>query len=130
MENRFYRLSVNAVGILLICAAILKLHALSLSGLETWLYPSALLVLVTIEFSIGAMLCIGRHGPRLYKASSLLFGAFLAYSVTTMVLGNPNCQCFGVVPHESWHSMLIDLGCLLVVLLGWVGPSLYCECSA
>jgi len=118
-SNIIQRLAVSAaipaVGVILLVAALLKLHAMVLhgTGFADGIFKSTL---VAAELVLGVLLLFAAPNRRIVEATAVLFTGFAAYSVYLIVIGRPTCNCFGVLSTRVWHSLGVDL--LGLALLG------------
>ena len=111
----------TVVALIFLSAAALKLFGASdgLGYSDTFEYPQTLL-LATIEWEIilGIWLLSGAT-PRI--SSSLAFVTFLAFAAVSAhrwMLGEVDCNCFGVVHATPWAALAVDAMGLIVVSVG------------
>lgn len=115
------------VGILLVCAAILKtiqlvsepaVATMQLSG--TWLLP----IQIGAEFGVGLIVLSGHYWRRLRWPVILLFMCFAGSSLYLAIMGETSCRCFGTITIHPFMTFLLDLAivCGLIMSTVWHGP--------
>ena len=110
------------VGLLLILAAGLKLHAFlnyDISLISAILTGGAWLDVVTIycEIILGALLLTGYHAWMVSCISCGFFSVLCMTSLFLAVNGQSSCGCFGVVKIHPWITFSMDLLLLGLLLL-------------
>jgi hypothetical protein len=111
------------VGLLLLTASLLKLRSLVIvlvapgqgSGEVAATVLSVLLV--ALEFTLGALLLLALASRRIVDICLGLFSLFACYNLWVMLEGRSVCDCFGVVRSTPRVSLLIDLGCIAALFL-------------
>lgn len=108
------------VGLLLVCAAILKTFQLFTepaaalaSPLSRWFAPMQ----VGVELGIGLGALAGLYWRQLRWIALLLFTFFAGYSLYLAIGGAASCGCFGALEIHPWWTFFLDLAVVLGLLV-------------
>jgi hypothetical protein len=110
------------LGILLVVAAILKLHMLvtdPFADLKLG-YPTVLLwAVVFVEFGVGAINIKGSNPlvpfPLIWLVNIVLFGMFFGVSLFRLVMNEASCGCFGKIDIPPVYSCVFSLSIVLLL---------------
>jgi hypothetical protein len=113
------------LGLLLLCAASLKTHALvvltgNLGGLPISPGPGGLLI--AAELSLGLWLLSGFARRGSWWAALISFGGLSCVSLAKALSGAASCGCFGVLAVSPWVVFGLDLG-IVALLMGFRPPA-------
>lgn len=100
------------VGLLLICAAVLKSSQLLVEPAATLTNPVGRLLLplaIGVELGIGLLVFSGLYWRRVRSLAVLLFTVFAGHSLYLVVGGATSCGCFGPIRIHPWWTFLLDV---------------------
>ena len=105
------------VGLLLVCAAILKSVQLITEPAATliagpWLLP----LQIGVELGVGLLALAGIYWRQLRWLALLLFSFFAAYSLYLAVGGVASCGCFGPIKVHPWWTFALDIAVVFGLL--------------
>jgi len=119
-----YRISVfvlRGLGLLLLCAALLKGHellTLPVANKDLWSYRPFLIFQVEAELALGLWLLSGLWKRLAWWISLLCFGVFCGVTLYKAMTGAASCGCFGRIHIDPWITLLtIDVPAVLLLLL-------------
>ena len=99
------------VGLLLVCAAILKAVQLVTQPASTLMMPLGHWLLpmqIGVELGIGLFVLTGLYWRQLRWIALLLFSLFSAYSLYLIIGGAESCGCFGPIKVHPWWTFMLD----------------------
>ena len=113
------------VGLLLVCAAVLKAIELIVEPALAMATPIGRYLVplqIATELSVGAIAMSGLYWRRLRWFALLLFTGFALYSLYLALSGASSCGCFGFIKVHPWWTGALDLavvtGLLLTIFAG------------
>ncbi len=105
------------VGLLLVCAAILKVvQAITEPALMHTTGRFYLPLQVCVELGVGMLALAGINWRQLRWTVLLLFAFFAAYSLYLAVSGAASCDCFGPIKVNPWWTFVLDIAVVLCLL--------------
>jgi hypothetical protein len=109
------------LGVLLLTTAALKLAGQSVSAVPQigWFaLPTVQIAAAEWEIVLGLWLLSGRFQVGAWLAALVTFIAFAGVSGYLGWIGVGSCGCFGAIHASPWWAFGVDIGVVLVVVLG------------
>jgi hypothetical protein len=125
LRSRLSVLTRVVLGLLLLTAAVFKIHGWSISTVPPMGWFSAPGVQATAigwEILLGACLLCGIAPLGSWLAASATFALLAGISGYLGWIGQASCDCFGAIQASPWLAFAVDLAALLMLLR--VRPSL------
>lgn len=112
---------MRAIGALLLLAAALKLHGLTIAREAQpgfFSEPWVLTVIVGWEIFLGLWLVCGLSRPLAWRAAAATLCAFAGASFYHGLAGLTSCGCFGPLGVSPWFALGLNLVVVVVLLAG------------
>jgi hypothetical protein len=118
--DRFRRLFLRCLGLLLLAAATLKLHGLAIEPIRPtgWFsQPGVQFTLVLLESLLGLWFLAGVQVRQAWLVAVGLFTLFGLVSCRQGWVGETSCGCFGRLSVSPWHAFGLDVLILAALLI-------------
>lgn len=115
------RIARIAVGLILLAAALLKMHAQMLTAKpspQTTLDMAGFQVLAALaEFALGSGLILGLWPAMMTRISIALFTTFACVSLIKAIGGTKSCGCFGALRISPWYTAMLDMSAFAALIV-------------